>query len=204
MKLTYEKLDPDNDAAIAAKLVFHTDVGLFTAFFGPEDQALAPLEQLIRAGGNSFGYENIRVARSPEGILGLLLGYDGNEKKRFEKTEIKAFVRVLGLPACVKLSATALPVINRLLTRNIPGDAFYISNVSVKDEFRGKGVGTFLVQNTEKNAKRKGLKKLLLDVELHNDGAKRLYERLGFRQYGKRTMQVKDREEGTYAMEKPL
>jgi ribosomal protein S18 acetylase RimI-like enzyme len=44
----------------------------------------------------------------------------------------------------------------------------------------GQGVGTELIEFAESQARTKWLKRVTLDVEIGNEAARRLYERLGF------------------------
>ena len=50
----------------------------------------------------------------------------------------------------------------------------------VKDKFQNQGIGTKLIIAVEEKLKEKGFKKLYIEVEIHNDSAKKLYERLGY------------------------
>ena len=59
-------------------------------------------------------------------------------------------------------------------------DEFYIDTVCVAPEARGMGFGTKLLQFAEQTAREKGYTKLSLNVELENQAARKLYERLGF------------------------
>jgi ribosomal protein S18 acetylase RimI-like enzyme len=58
-----------------------------------------------------------------------------------------------------------------------------IHDVAVHPDHRGRGVGTALFQEAEKIALKRGCCKLTLEVLSGNEGAKRLYQRLGFKPY---------------------
>jgi GNAT superfamily N-acetyltransferase len=53
--------------------------------------------------------------------------------------------------------------------------------IAVLDEWRGRGLGTMLMDTIEDWAREAQLDALVLDVATGNDGARRLYERLGYR-----------------------
>ncbi|MCG3087454.1 GNAT family N-acetyltransferase [Sporosarcina cyprini] len=55
--------------------------------------------------------------------------------------------------------------------------------IAVRKEFRGRGVGTILMQNIIQRAKEEGYTGISLSVDLENRGAIALYEKLGFRDY---------------------
>ncbi len=68
-----------------------------------------------------------------------------------------------------------------------PGkDALFIQKVGVSPEIRGQGVGTALVSKQIAVARDEGFARCVLDVEVTNPAAQRLYERLGFRVTGER------------------
>jgi ribosomal protein S18 acetylase RimI-like enzyme len=53
--------------------------------------------------------------------------------------------------------------------------------IAVLDDWRGRGVGTALMEAAEAWARERGLDRLLLSVDTANVDAARLYERMGFR-----------------------
>lgn len=62
---------------------------------------------------------------------------------------------------------------------------FYLDSLAVWPEFRGKGIATLLIKRVAEEAASAGKPVGLLCAD-HNDNARRLYERLGFREVGKR------------------
>ena len=69
-------------------------------------------------------------------------------------------------------------------------DEFFISNLAVFKECRGKGVGTSLLKRAEEEAIEQGLDKLSLYTELDNSNAIKLYKKFGFREVGKVVLPV--------------
>lgn len=61
-----------------------------------------------------------------------------------------------------------------------------ITNVSVKKEFRNRGIGTLLLSELIRETGRRGFRKIFLEVRRSNKEAIGLYERNGFRQVGVR------------------
>lgn len=59
----------------------------------------------------------------------------------------------------------------------------YLATIAVAPDYRGRGVGTRLIQQVEDTCRR-GARHLFLCVSSFNPRAKALYERLGFRQVG--------------------
>jgi len=59
-------------------------------------------------------------------------------------------------------------------------DEIHINNVAILPELRGQGLGTVLMKRVFEEAATLGAKRATLEVRASNDGARRLYERLGF------------------------
>jgi ribosomal-protein-alanine N-acetyltransferase len=59
----------------------------------------------------------------------------------------------------------------------------HLYDLFVTADTRGRGVGRELIATVAQRLRERGVSHLSLDVALGNDGARRLYERLGFRSY---------------------
>jgi ribosomal protein S18 acetylase RimI-like enzyme len=59
-------------------------------------------------------------------------------------------------------------------------NSFYISGMALFPRFRGRGIGTRLLELAAAKARDRGLRQLSLIVFEQNAGAKRLYDRFGF------------------------
>src|SRR5438067_4634426 len=72
---------------------------------------------------------------------------------------------------------------NLMLDRRIPRapDLVYIEALAVAEEHRGRGLGSRLLADAERCARSIGRSRLALHVLANNTGARRLYERAGFR-----------------------
>jgi len=66
-------------------------------------------------------------------------------------------------------------------------DEIHINNVAVRPEARGRGIGRALVEFAMREGVRRGAASVLLEVRSANQAARRLYDRLGFRQTGTRS-----------------
>lgn len=69
--------------------------------------------------------------------------------------------------------------------------------ISIKKEYRGKGLGSLLMELTLKEAKNNlvGLKTITLDVYANNPIAPGLYKKFGFKEFGRLPKGIKWREE---------
>ena len=59
-------------------------------------------------------------------------------------------------------------------------EEIHINNVAVLPALRGQGIGTQLMRRVFDEARRLGATRATLEVRASNEGARRLYERLGF------------------------
>ncbi len=67
-----------------------------------------------------------------------------------------------------------------LLTSKISPDTGMIPQISVRNDCQGKGIGSYLLRTYFKDARESGLERITLSVSEANEGACRLYGRLGF------------------------
>ena len=65
-------------------------------------------------------------------------------------------------------------------------DEIHINNVAVLPRYRGRGMGSGILRHVFAEAKQFGATRATLEVRASNDGALRLYEKLGFRVAGRR------------------
>jgi ribosomal protein S18 acetylase RimI-like enzyme len=205
MGLSFEEMDLSrHDPGTVAGLMYDTDPGLFRLMFGRRHTSISKIRSLIVAGGNSFGYEDIYVACLEREVVGIAIAHDEAGLRSAEKSDLRMFLHAMGVVGTLKLVLFAGPVISRILTDHVEPCELYLSNVSVAPEMRGKGVGTFLVENMACVAREKGYKMLVLDASIENEDAKRLYDRLGFEVSGQKSIRLPWKSYGTYTMRRVL
>ena len=69
--------------------------------------------------------------------------------------------------------------------RSVAGEA-QIYNIAIAPEMRGRGVGEALLRHVISAAEAQGCNVVTLEVKAGNDAAMKLYEKLGFREVGRR------------------
>ena len=106
-----------------------------------------------------FSYKNSVIAELDSEILGMMLTFPmiESDEDRFEVDPV--------LKPYMELEQY---------------DSLYVCAMAMFPEYRGKGIGTKLLEIAEKQANDEGFKQLSLIVFEQNEGAKRLYERLGY------------------------
>ncbi len=139
---------------------------------------------LISAGNNFLGHENILISCAGNEITGLAIGYIGSGKDEL--------VTLLRLLVSLRLSEflSYLTLTARLLhgsfTPDIEDDEYYISALTVDESHRRKGIGSLLLRSTIETARIKNCKSVVLEVEGDNEPAIGLYKKFGFRFSGGR------------------
>lgn len=134
---------------------------------------------LIRAGNNFLGHENILISCSGSEITGLAIGYRGSGRD-----ELATLLRLL---ISLRLSEflSYLTLTARLLhgnfTPQIGDDEYYISAIAVDERHRRKGIGSLLLGHSIENARDHNCRNVLLEVEGGNEPAIGLYRKFGFR-----------------------
>ena len=83
-------------------------------------------------------------------------------------------------------------------------DECYITNIAVHPEFRKSGVGSMLMEELLKEARRRGITAVTLEVRKSNETAKALYRKYGFEPGGTRKAYYSDNNEDAIIMWKQL
>ncbi len=133
---------------------------------------------LIKAGNNFLGHENIYVSASGEDITGLTIGYRGRGKD--ELGTLLRLLLSLRLSEFVSYLSFAAGLIHGGFTPDIEDDEYYISVLAVDERYRRKGIGSFLLRHSIQTAKDMDCKSVVLDVDRSNEPAIKLYRKFGF------------------------
>lgn len=162
------------DSVKVAELILIT-APYFPLLFGENIKEV--LQELFLSNNNLFSLKNVFTIENNKEITGILLGYDWKTKKESNlNTGILLFKKV-GFKLLKKL--VPLLKFNSSVGQVNKGD-YYISNIAIYSEFRGKGLGRELIKKVEEDAKRKYSKKVVLDVEKENIRAIKFYTELGY------------------------
>lgn len=163
-------------------MIYLCGPNLLSQAFGPGyEETIRCLALLAGQPMTMFSYQFARVAMSPERpakMAGLVIGLTYNDFAESERRLGWLVLRNKGwwrwvrmLPFAAELSRCAEPL--------EPG-SYYISALSVREEWRRRGVGAALLGLSEELAHRAGSRLMVLDVEIDNPAAQRLYERMGY------------------------
>jgi ribosomal protein S18 acetylase RimI-like enzyme len=196
--MKFEQLDiKKHNTLKIAELICETDRDIFNFLFENKPIAAHKLSKLVIAGGNSLGHEHIVVAQKNDKIVGILLYSYG--KGHHKLSELKVLFKNLHFIDVLKFILIDLK--DYLILSDLNEHDFYLAGVAVDEKCRGKGVGTKILEKAIKMAQRRESPRLVLDVALSNTGAKKLYEKTGFKVFNKKSFPWFGQRIGMYNME---
>lgn len=134
--------------------------------------------RLARRDDSQYSYRNTRIAMTPEGDrAGVCISYDGGKLKELRRSFFEEAVKVFGW--------NITPQEVEDLPGETCGEEYYLDTLATVDRYRGRGIASALIADAKRKAERASLPLGLLVAD-HNDEARMLYERRGFRPVGRR------------------
>lgn len=148
------------------------------------EEAIAVLSELWRKRGNRFSFEHGRIFETEDGPAGLALGYLHDDMAGLDSGTIKDLMALRAVRMILAILRSPIVAWRLMSSRESePGD-WYLCVLAADPRFRGRGVGTALLEDSESRARTCGARALSLTVAAENPQARRLYHRFGFRDRG--------------------
>jgi ribosomal protein S18 acetylase RimI-like enzyme len=191
----------NNNIEGAAELIYQTDLEFFSFAFGKnKKKAFRKIIALIESEDNVFSRKHIyQVTDKKDNLLGITVCYQGDSID--EKKQSNIFVKKSSVWDLIKLALIIDPICKKILETSLSKSDIYISNISVFEQYRGQGVGTFIIKNIFELAKQKSCNRAVLHVSDVNPRAKKLYSSLGFTVFERKKTRYLGIKSGTYCME---
>lgn len=125
---------------------------------------------------HSYSFQNVSFAEYDNRIVGMALGFTSGQYSRFSDQPLKeaAGRRNLRMKVVKMLCAPMLRIIETIAD----GD-FYLLAMAIDKDFRGKRVGSALMDSIKEQALSNGSARLSLDVSANNEVARKIYENWG-------------------------
>jgi len=133
---------------------------IWTNLAGPGEKILDVGQRRYEREDTVFSYKNCVVVKKENENVGMLVAFPMFAEESTDDNDIDPVLAPYSKLEC--------------------DNSFYICGMAVFPEYRGKGIGTQLLELAEEHAREKGFHKLSLIVFEQNTGAKRLYERSGY------------------------
>lgn len=168
------------DASLGAYLLYLTMGRLADFLFGFNDPVKARdvLARLFAYDNNRFSYQFADVAVINKQVVALLLAYPSGLVKRLEILTARQLLNIYGWAGMCHFLRNALPLIR---VNEAGRGEYFIDAVAVLPGFQGRGIGTRLLTYAEEEASNAGLTRCSITVDVVNDRARCLYQRLGYR-----------------------
>ena len=148
--------------------------GIFRFMLGKDSERVVAEAFLTPGHDLSFEYVTFAVMRSE--VVGMASAFSSEQHKRSSESPL---LRAAGwrVPRMAVVSA-AVSRLFRFIDTVADGD-FYLHGLAVDPDRRGRGIGSMLYGHIEEQARGIGSRRISLVVAVENEGARRLYERMG-------------------------
>lgn len=183
--MRYENFNPKvHDTYKVAKLVYDVDFRTFDLLFKNEDKAISTIERDLRK-HEPEGTFKVILDNNDE-IIGMLMAYISEMPYDFRLKSLKLII---------------VDILDHFVLCDIEKDDLYVAEIAIDDSLRGQGLGKQVLLDVIDYAKSKNLNRVILDADFRNIGARKLYERIGFKEFNKKSLKIGSFERGMHNME---
>ena len=173
-----------HDVSKVAELTYEVDYRTFDMLFKSKESAVKSIAKELpkRELADYF-----KVILDDDGkIIGMLEVYTSETSHKF----------------CLKsLKLIIVDILDHFVLADIKRGDLYLAEIAIDSKLRGQGIGRKVLCDVIGYAKSKDYKRVILDADFRNHGAKRLYESMGFREFNKKRVKIGSFERGMYNME---
>ena len=185
INLKYENFNPQiHDTYKVAKLVYDVDFRTFDLLFKNKDKAISTIENDLKKHEPEGTFKVI--LNDDNEIIGMLMAYVSEKPYDFRIKSLKLIV---------------VDILDYFVLWDIEKDDLYVAEIAIDDSLRGQGLGRQVLLDVIDYAKSKNLNRVILDADFRNVGAKKLYERIGFKEFNKKRLKIGSFERGMHNME---
>jgi ribosomal protein S18 acetylase RimI-like enzyme len=168
---------PENHA-IAWKLIYETDPGLFEYYFSNDLELMEScLSNWWQRSEGWFSHASCNAATYSGSLAGIEIGFTREDFQKHTRPSFYYAKETMNRAAFEHFSDVFRNYVPYLFPF-IPRDAYYVQNLAVKTEMRRQGLGKALLNAAFHRAKEKGLKSCQLDV-MSDSIAVDFYQKMG-------------------------
>jgi ribosomal protein S18 acetylase RimI-like enzyme len=136
---------------------------------------LQPKEKAIRLSSHAINPNRIYYALKNGKAVGIIgLQYDDLDFLSYRFDFIRKYYSFF--------KSIYLYFILNIMKTKLDAYTIRIDSVAVDDQYRGQGIGKILINKVVEIAKNRGFKEIILEVVNTNPRAKKLYEKMGFKE----------------------
>ena len=206
--LIFRDFDPAiHDVYKVAELIYDVDYRTFKHVFKSKEEGVEAIKNrltLIDFAEDSEMDENDLFYvffddkdKEEKEIIGMFNGGKGVQHSLFG--DIKNQFKTLGFSEALGLSKVSF--MDNFVLVDVEDDDFYICELAICSNQRGKGYGTEALDQLIQLAKDLDCKRVVLDADFRNDGAFRLYSSKGFKIFNRKSFGVPGKKRGMRNME---
>jgi ribosomal protein S18 acetylase RimI-like enzyme len=185
MIMIYETFNPErHDLMKVANLVYDVDYRTFDMLFRDEASAVRTIAKDLpkRGLGDYF-----KVMLDDDGeIIGMLMVYNARVSHKIYLKSLRLLI---------------VDILDHFALADIEDDDLYLAEIAIDSSQRGQGLGRKVVCDVIDYAKSKGYRRVTIDADFRNEGARRLYENIGFKEFNKKSVKFLSFERGMHNME---
>ena len=183
--MRYETFNPEiHDVSKVAELTYEVDFRTFDIFFKSKNSAVKAISKELPKYGLG---EYFKVILDDDGqIIGMLMIYTHETSHKFCFRSLRLLI---------------VDILDYFVLSDIEEDDLYLAEIAIDSKLRGQGIGRKVICDVIDYAKSRNYKRVTLDADFRNHGAKRLYESIGFKEFNKKRVKIGKFERGMYNME---
>lgn len=185
INLIYETFNPEvHDVSHVAKLVYDVDYRTFDMFFKSSSNAINAISRYLQKKKSNNHFKVI--LDDNRNIIGYVSIYLHDHPHEFYLKSPKLFL---------------VDILDYFVLCDIGENDLYIAEIAIDESQRGNGLGRKVINDVLGYAKSKNFDRVILDADFRNEGAKKLYESIGFKEFNKKRVKIGSFERGMYNME---
>lgn len=189
--MIYETFNPSrHDARKVAELIYDVDFRTFDMLFKTNDKAILTIEKQLKK-EDSFDDTKV-ILDEDNNVIGLVICWISKKPAFYHSLKTTS------------LKLLIVDILDYFVLCDVEKGDFHVAELAIDESQRGKGLGSKVLGDIISYAKKNNLKRVTLDADFRNTGAKALYERLGFREFNKKRVKIGSFERGMHNMELKL
>lgn len=186
--MKYETFDFNkHDVSKVAELTYDVDFRTFDMLYKSKESAVNQIAKDLPKRGLG-DYFKVILDDNDE-IIGMMMIYTSEIHHKFYLKPIRLLI---------------VDILDHFVLADIEDEDLYLAEIAVDSRLRGQGIGKKVICDVINYAKSKNYKRVTLDADFRNHGAKRLYEQIGFKEFNKKRVKIGKFERGMFNMELKL
>lgn len=195
---TIERLSPQDDLGQVADALYLVDQYIFPDLSDDPEKAKILSPALFTNDPNAlFSYDKTLVAKDTDGSIAGILVYRDHNCTPWDTDAVRSRFIATGLELPEHFERANENYMKKVTDAELPEGAVEIEFVGVRDAYRGKGLGTQLIQSLLTTPE---YTEAHLDVLDSHPEARNLYNKLGFQPAGDKFPNYPDGSEGVQHM----